>query len=376
MKLLILSCNTGEGHNSAAKAVIEAAEGRGFECVMRDPMSFRSKSATKLVSGTYNGMIKHIPRAFGAMYKISDMVDSGIPGRSAVYRIYSTAAKKMSQFIQDESIDAVVCTHIFGMEAMTAVRRKYLPDFPCIGVQTDYTCVPFFAETELDRYITPHADLNGEMAAHGLPLTKVAPLGIPVSARFGNHIGRSAARKYLGVADGVKMYLFMSGGVGCGHISQLCRELFRRETGAYAAYVLAGRNADMAEELNREFGALGKLVTVPFTREVNIYMEAADVMISKPGGLSSTEAAVAGVPLVHMMTIPGCETKNVEFFSSHGMSLHAESLSDAVTKAQQLANDKSRADTMREKQRANTNARSAEDILDIVTELINRKKRV
>lgn len=369
MKILILSCNTGEGHNSAARAIIEAADKRGIETVMRDPLSFRSEHAAKIVSDTYNGMIKHVPEMFGSMYKISDMVDNGRSGKSAVYYIYATAAKGLAKFVSDERIDAVVCTHLFGMEAMTAVRRKYLPDFPCVGIQTDYTCYPFLAEAELDGYIAPHRDLIDEAVNRGIPASRIYPLGIPVSAKFSEHIGRQAAREALNISQNAKMYLFMSGGVGCGHIIQLCEELFRLEDGDFTAYVLVGRNQEMADELNREFGDSGHIVAVSFTRQVNIYMEAADVMVSKAGGLSSTEAAVVGVPLVHMMSIPGCETKNVEFFSSHGMSLRADSLSDAVEKAQLLANDKTLADNMRESQRKNTNARSADDIIDLVINL-------
>ncbi len=365
MKILILSCNTGEGHHSAAKAIAEAAEKRGIEWELANPIAFKNERARKIVDASYNNMIKKTPKLFGAVYRLGTMYDR-TSLTSPVYYTTSLCAKPLNDYIRAKGFDAVICTHLFGMEAMTAIRRRKMNDIPVYGVMTDYTSIPFFGETELDGYIIPHGELAAETADKGVPADKIYPFGIPVAGKFSNRIGRDAARELLKAPKDRRVYLIMSGGVGCGGISDLCDELIRADDGEYLACVMAGKNEKMTEQLSKRFANEPCIRIVPFTKEVNVYMEAADVMISKPGGLSSTEAAVSGIPIVHLMTIPGCETKNAEFFRSHGMSVLAEDIKDAAEKAKRFTFDSDAADEMRRCQAANTNPRAADAILDLV----------
>ena len=241
MKILILSCNTGEGHHSAAKAIMDAAEARQIECELANPIAFKNEHAKRLVDAAYNNMIKRTPKLFGAVYKLGGMYDK-TSLTSPVYYSTSLCAKALNKHIEDNNFDAVICTHLFGMEAMTAIRKRGLNSIPCYGVMTDYTCIPFFSETVLDGYIIPHADLTDEMVGKGIQRERIYPLGIPAGRKFSNHIGRSAARERLNIPDGYRVYLIMSGGVGCGNISTLCDEVLSTDDGEYIAYVLAGKN--------------------------------------------------------------------------------------------------------------------------------------
>ena len=162
--------------------------------------------------------------------------------------------------------------------------------------------------------------------------------------------------------------MIMSGGVGCEKIKELCSEFLKIKDENLLIYFFTGRNEKMAEKLNRIYKSNTRINIVPFTDKVNMYMDASDVLMTKPGGLSSTEAAVFGIPIVHIMTIPGCETRNAEFFARHNMSLRADNNADAVRCALKLAENKNMAETMKGYQRLNTNADSADMILDRVTE--------
>ena len=364
-KILILSCNTGEGHNSAAHAIEDAASARGIETVITDPISFGSERIKTWVSSGYNNIIKRTPRLFGAIYKAGDLIDK-TRLKSPIYFANAIYSDHLVDYIVNEGIDAVVSTHLFGMEATTALKRRKKIDIPCYGVLTDYTRIPFFAETSLDGYFVPHEDLRIDLLKRGIPYDRIYPTGIPVGLRFGEHIGRDEARRQLGILPGKRIYLIMSGGVGCGNLNAMCDELLNIEDTDFAAYVLVGRNKSLEQSVNERYGNNPHIKVVPFTKKVNLYMEAADVMLSKPGGLSSTEAAVANVPLIHVMTIPGCETKNVEFFSSHGMSIYGNNEKDAIRKAKKLVFDPEASEKMRENQRRNTHADAAIQIMNIV----------
>ena len=326
------------------------------------------------MADVYNNMIKKRPRLFGAVYKAGDLYErTGLT--SPVYLANALYRKELHRFLGEEKIDGVICTHLYGMEAMTAVRRKEGCTLPCFGVLTDYTCIPFFGEPEMDGVFLPHEDLCGELTGKGVPAEKLFPTGIPVGARFGEEVPREEARRRLGFSPAGRLYLVMTGGVGCGDIGSLCEQLLRADPQEGAICVLTGRNREMLEQLTARFGGDPRVQLVPFTDQVREYMAAADVMLSKPGGLSSTEAAVAGVPLVHVMAIPGCETKNAAFFAQRGMSLEGENLRDAARKARSLAEDPAAAERMRRCQRENTHADAAEQIVERVAAFVSERER-
>lgn len=131
--------------------------------------------------------------------------------------------------------------------------------------------------------------------------------------KFAVHESKAAARAALGLPADKPVMLIMSGGVGCGNILELCDTLERCSSGDYLACVLTGHNASLKQSIDERFASAGRIKTVSFTKQVNLYMNAADVMLSKPGGLTSTEAAVVNVPLVQMLTYAACEAKNIAF---------------------------------------------------------------
>ncbi len=359
MKILILSCHTGEGHNSAAKAIAEAISARGGDWELADPVAFKSERARRFVAGFYNGMIKKTPAAFGALYQVGRFYSAtGAP--SPVYYANATYAARLYDYIRAGGFDAVISTHLYGMEAMTAVHRRFDPDFPSFGVMTDYTSIPFFSETVLTGYFVAKCGITSDLVSAHIPQDRIYETGIPVSARFRHRVEKAEARRLLGLPADEKNLLVMTGGVGCEGMLGLCGHL-SREGGR--VYVLAGRNEKLRRRIQERFGSDGSIQALGFTEQVDLYMNAADALITKPGGLSTTEAAVAGVPIVHFKAIPGCETCNAEFFSRRGMSVWAKSEAEAAALAWDLAENKTRSEAMLAAQRRWIPADAADEIV-------------
>ena len=368
MKVLILSCDTGEGHNSAAAAVAGALTQRGIESHVFDPLVLAGKYAERFVSGAYTTIMKKAPSAFNALYRAGDIYSStGIT--SPVYHANARYAANLRAFIETNGYDRVVCTHLYPMETLTAIRKSGDFTVPCYGVLTDYTCIPFLAETDLDGYFIAHEDLRTELVEKGIPSDRIIVTGIPVDEKFAHHMEKAAARNYLAIPQNQDVFLIMSGGIGVGNAGAICDEILRRHSGAFTVYILVGRNSDLKQTLEEKYAGNEHVRIVTFTKKVNVYMNAADVMISKPGGLTSTEAAVAQVPLVQLLVYTACEAPNIAFFSSHGLSERAENAADAAEKAVALVRDKARAEAMREAQR-NT---IAPDAADKIAERIVRR---
>ena len=349
-KILILSCSTGEGHNSAARAIHGLLEEKGIYSEITDPVAFQSKRMEHLVSALYNDTIRKHPQAFGAVYKLGDLyANSRLP--SPVYWANAHYSGALKQYIEENDFTAVVCTHLYGMEAMTALRKHDDFKVPAYGVLTDYTSIPFLSETRLDGFFAPTEDIRQQLIEKGMDENTVYVSGIPVSRNFMQKPSREEARKQLEICPDQKVFLVMTGGVGCENMEGLCEKLLQNLPEKGLVLVLTGNNEKLRSRLDEKYGNLGTLRTVSFTRQVPLYMAAADVLLSKPGGLSTTEAAVANIPIVHIHAIPGCETCNARYFSQHGMSLWAQSDQEAVIYASGLACQEDAAERMRQQQR-------------------------
>ena len=256
----------------------------------------------------------------------------------------------------------MICTHLYGMEAMTAIHREGRLEVPCFGVLTDYVCIPFVDETWLTGFFVPTAETRDFLVERGIPSEKICITGIPVDDRFRHLPDRETARNTLQIPQDKHVFLIMTGGVGCENMENLCQELLYTMDEDDLMIVLTGRNDELRQRLDDHCDC--RCRTVGFTQQVAEYMAACDVMLSKPGGLSSTEAAVANIPLVHIHAIPGCETHNAAYFAEHGMAKRAETDEEAVTYATELAYEPEKAEQMRTMQRTLIHPDAAERIVE------------
>lgn len=365
MKILLLSCSTGEGHNHCALAVKEALDARGHETSFLDMLHMFGDPGPLSFDKILNHISTNAPDVFGMMYHAGVMY-SATGVTSPVYMANIRHARQLNAFIRDNGYDAVVCSHLFPMETLTFLRRWERCDVKCYGILSDYTCIPFLAETDLDAYFLPHNEMRELCIQAGMPAEKLIVSGMPVAARFLAPMDKAAARAALGLPADKKIYLIMTGGIGCGDAVSLCDAIRRVPDENALLCVLPGRNEALRQALEDAYHGQGVL-TVPFTDQVPVYMHAADVLLSKAGGISSSEAAMLGVPLVHTLAIPGVETENAAFFARHGLSFFARSVDEAARFADRLIYDPVCAERMLTAQSACLPRDGAEQIAAAIT---------
>lgn len=365
--ILILTCSTGEGHNSAAKALESVLAVKGVCCVIKDVLSFKSEKASGRASALYSAVIKKTPKLFGLAFTIGKIYD-GLKLPSPVYSANAKYADRLYAYIIGNGFDCVICTHLFAMQAMTAVRRKFNLQAACYGVMTDYTIYPFVKDSDLDGYFVPDEKVAAQFAQKGFSRDKIFITGIPVHPKFNELISKREAREKLNLPPDKKTVVITTGGAGCGKIIKLCRKLDSSFDGGHTFVVLTGRNDKLKAKLEEVFAENSKFKAVAFTEEVHIYFKAADCVLSKSGGLSSTEIAVSNVPLVHLKAIPGLETANLNYFSENGLSLRADSVGKAVKRTKQLLSDNLSAEAMLKIQKFYIKADAAERIIAKITE--------
>ena len=364
--ILLLSCETGEGHTRAAEAIAAELSRRGIRNELFDPLLYAGRRAEQAASESYTAMTEKSPELFNRLYRAGDIYDStGLP--SILYRATSRYAESLRSFIELNGFTAVVCTHLFPMEAMTALRKEGGFTVPCWGVLTDYAYLPLLRETELDGYFLPHEDLRLPFTEKGLPNARLYTSGIPIDARFCASGEKDEARKALGIPADGDVFLVMCSGIAPGHAGLLCSEILRQCEGKCTILALTGRYGERKEVLDEQFADTPQVHVVPFAEDVSLYMRAADVMLTKPGGLVSTEAAAVGLPLVHLLVSTADEDNNAAFFASYGLSVCAENAVDAAAKAIDLARSPEKAARMRTAQKAAIPTGGAASIVDRIT---------
>ena len=349
MNILILSCNTGEGHNAAGRAVLEQLEQRGAHGVLVDALSFASRGISRLVCDIHTSAYRNAPAIFDAGYDRSERPAES--GDSIAYRANALYAKKLLRYIRAGGFDAVVAPHVFPAEALTCLRRQGLLSLPCCFIATDYTCSPFVGETVLDGYCIPHASLAEEFCGHGLPREKLIATGIPVATSFAAHAPRAEARRALSLPRDGRVILLMAGSMGAGHIGEVAARLLPQLTVDDRLICVCGNNEKLRHSLLGEHRVDPRVVVMGFTDRMSLLMDAADLLLTKAGGLTSTEAAVKGVPLVLMDVVGGCESRNIAFFTAHGLARAAQAPADIADLALSLLDDPAACAAMTARQR-------------------------
>lgn len=374
MKILILSCNTGEGHNAAGRAVKERLLHEGHEAVMLDYMQLASKRTARIVGQTYVKVAKNLPWLFSFAYKLGGLISSA-KHKSPVYFANKFMAKHLQYYLDVNDYDAIVMPHLFPAETLTYMKRHDMVSIPTVVIGTDYTCIPFWEETECDYYVIPHPELMEEFAVRGVPEEKLLPYGIPVGMAFSGTADKYLAKEKLRLPADKPMYLVMSGSMGFGKIHLFAFELARKLKDGEQIVIICGNNKKLKRTLRSEFRWNKSVHVIGFTEHVAEYMNACDVIYTKPGGLTSTEALVKNIPIVHTAPIPGCETRNREFFTSRGMSVAAEHIRTQVAQGRTLVQNKALRDGMAEAQKENACPDAAEKIVRLLERITEKEKQ-
>lgn len=368
MRALILSCGTGGGHNGAAQGLAGAARKRGMEADVVDYLGLAGRTSEKMLGASYVWMVQYTPQLFGAAYSVAGKISSA-RRRSPVYVMNMLLARALESYLQKNNWDVILCPHLYPAEACTHLKKAGALSQPVIAVATDYTCIPFWEETRCDAYIAPHPDCVGEQVRRGIPEERIYPLGIPVRTQFSQRWDRMNARQALGLETCEKIYLVMGGSMGFGEIPALCRLLLEKAGPRDGVIALCGSREELRSDLLRQFPGESRLMPKGYIDQPAIYMAAADVLFTKPGGLSSTEAAAVGVPLVLTAPIPGCESRNRAFFLERGMALGGDTVEEQALAGLRLASDGELAARMRKQQRRHIDPLAAEKIVELAQRL-------
>ena len=361
MKGLILTCNTGGGHNSTAEAIREQFAANGDRCDVADALEFVSEKFSNFISRWHSRIYRSVPKLFNKGYASVEKIDSKLKFHpKSGHRPTYSGSSALCDYIKYGNYDIIICVHAFSALMVTPIKHKYLPDIHTCFVATDYTCSPTVADSDLDLYFIPHKDLIEEFVSCGVPREKIVPSGLPVRSDFYSSMDKEEAKHLLGISPEVKNITLMGGSMGCGPIRDIAKELSPLLPEDYILTVVCGTNQKLYRHIEK--CELPNVNLIGYTKEVPLLMDSSEFFMTKPGGITSTEGATKHVPMLFLDVVGGCEEKNLAFFKSHNWAEGTDDQEEFIRKCLALIESPVHAEEMRRRLRENFSQNPAEII--------------
>ena len=363
MKTLVLTCNTGEGHNACAKALQEAWAAAGEPCEVADALTFLSKELSAVISRAHVQMYRHLPALNGKGYDRAEKSPGMLRRHTPVWAVLAKGRKKLLQTIEEGGYDTVICTHVFPAVMLTALLEKMPLPVRTAFLATDYTCSPMVRDTRLDRYFIPDASLLPEFLSDHITPERAVATGIPVRAGFLEKMPREEAKERFGVAPDHRHLVISCGSMGCGPIEKITRLTAGYMPEDCEISVVCGTNRRLERRMRRRNRKNERVHVYGFVQEMSVLMDSADLYLTKPGGISVSEALVKNLPMLFVDAVAGCEEYNLRFFTERKAALTADSPEHIAALALVLLQNEARLDSVRRGMDAVPKHRAAEEIL-------------
>ena len=399
-KVLIMTASTGGGHNRAAKAIIEELEKRTFngeeiECKIIDSFKLVNQAVDKVISEGYEMSAKYTPYAYGKMYNLSDKKFFSI-NEFKNNPLSLLMARKFKKMIMEELPDLIIGTHAFPLVALSKLKKgargeELEGDFnefvarsqdeiynfpPLISVLTDYTAHSTYLQDEIDYYICGDEYVKELLIEDGIPEEKIKPFGIPVEKSFMESRPREEVLTELGLDPEKKTVLLMGGSFGAGNIKGTLDDLSEIDRD-FQILVITGRNEHLKTALEERVAGYDTSIDIRiigFTNIMNDILPAIDILVTKPGGLTTTEALLKSVPMVIPYYIPGQEGENLDFLTNCGVAIRTTNKFSIKSVIKVLLDNPDRLERMKENIRGIRKMNSSENIAKLSLEIFENYK--
>jgi processive 1,2-diacylglycerol beta-glucosyltransferase len=365
-KLLILSASAGAGHVRAAEAIEKAVEDLGAAGQVRhiDVLELTTKVFRAVYSKAYIDMVNKAPQVLGWLY---DQMDTPWENERLRLAFDKLNTRRFVKLLEAEAPDLCISTHFLPSEIISWLRAKERLAARQAIVVTDFDVHAMWLCRHFEQYFVALEESKVLLEKLGIAADKVTVSGIPIDPVFAAARDQRAMRRKHGLDEERTTILVSAGGFGVGPMERLVRSLLELERPAQVV-AIAGRSEELKAGLDRLREAIPRgnrvsLHPVGFTREMDEYMAAADLLVGKPGGLTTSEALARGLVMVVVNPIPGQEERNADHLLEEGAALRSNNLPALAYKVQKLLDDPARFEAMKANVRRLARPDAARDIV-------------
>lgn len=323
-KILIIYATAGIGHKKASlavKAALDEIAPGSADVSIIDALDYTNAFFKWSYLKAYLLMVNKLPTFWGLSYYITDnrYVDILI---SFLRRVNNWAnSRKLERHLAETQPDVIVSTHFFASEVISDLKKRGLCRSKLITVVTDYRLHAWWVADDTDMYVVGGEDAKKDLLEWKVPEDKIRVFGIPVEPVFSKSHDAMAILQKSGLAEDKFTILVVGGGFGVGPIAEIIR-IAGSISGDIQIIAVCGHNETLVRQLEAVKGALkADLKILGFVNNVYEYMEIAEVLISKSGGITVSESLAKELPLIVISPIIGQETRNCDFLIDHKAAL-------------------------------------------------------
>ena len=364
MHILFLSVTAGQGHNQTAKGIMQRMMERGHVCKLLDTFDYIEPTFGEVVDKGYRMTVAHTPKVFGKAFSMMEKAEQNIPFAVKVnQKLSDYLSKELFDVYESFQPNVVVSTHSCAAQISASVYSLGVCAAPRIGIVTDYTLHPYWKGANLDALVTPSEQLTYYIVQAGMPERIIRPIGIPIHPKFNKAIDKAEARARAGIPD-MPTVLMMGGSMGHGDVLSAIERLDRLPID-FQMVVVCGSNEKLKARVE-SLSTVKRLTVLGFSNEIDVLMSAADLIVTKPGGLSVSEAIAKQLPMVLIDPIPGQEDRNMDFLTNHGMAMRTNKHLPVNVVVWQLLTNERRLELMRECQIAFGKPNATDDLQALI----------
>ena len=373
MKILIFYASYGGGHINAAKSINEYLKNnyKNIDVELIDCMKYVNKTIEKMTTKAYNGMAKKVPWAWGRIYSDSQKG----PLAHITSRSNKILAIKLLKLLREKNPDLIISTHPFGSQMCSYLKRKKKISAKIATIMTDFAPHDqwLVGSDFTDYYFVAHDKMKKYLIKKGISKQKVFATGIPLSNRFLQPHDKEKILKELNLKPEKKTILFFGGGeFGLGKTRTV--EIFE----SFVSYctdmqiiAIAGKNEKMKtafEKIVSKYKRKDSVIVFEYTSQVPEFMSVSDLVVTKPGGLTTTESLASNLPMIVINPIPGQEEENAEFLEKNGIAIWIKKDDNVTEILENLFSHPDKLESMKENTKKLAKLHSTKDICNILLE--------
>lgn len=366
-KVLILSASAGAGHIRAAEAVERAFVQMNAAQEVRhiDVLEYTNKLFRHLYSKAYIEMVNKMPEMLGWLY---DQLDKPWQNERRRLALDKLNTRPFVKFLKNYQPDITVCTHFLPAEIISWLKAKERISCRQAIVVTDFDVHALWLCHHYERYFVALDETRAHMEKLGIPPEKLTVTGIPIDPLFAEHKDKRAMRVKHGLQEDVTTILVSAGGFGVGPVGHILESLSSMQHPAQVV-ALCGRNEELKQRLDKLTVKLSpssrvSIKTIGFTTEMDELMSASDILLGKPGGLTTSEALAKEMVFVIVNPIPGQEERNSDHLLEEGVAIRCNNLPALAYKIDRLLDDPARFAAMQANARRLARPHAAREIVN------------
>jgi len=353
------------GHRSAAQAIDKEIKklSPDAQVLSINAFNYTNPVSEKVINRLYMEVVNKAPQIWDYLYDNPKVAERIAKIKDTVHKFNSPKLKKL---FDEFKPDVVACTQAFPCGMVADYKKTYNSSIPLVAVLTDYVPHSYWIYDLVDYYIAPSDEVKVRMQQKGIPDKKIKTLGIPFDSKFNLAVERAEVLRRMGLNAELPVVLIMGGGHGLGPIKTIVKSLEKTKE-PIQEIIITGINNKLFRQMQKAVKGFKKRITVlGFTDNINELMSAADLLVTKPGGITTAEALVKKIPMIIIKPIPGQEASNTAYLTEKKTAIEVDNLEEINLVVDDLFLDRAKLDLMRAAALAIGKPHAARDIARLI----------